>query len=594
MAIRAKRLRSFSIMLNPLISRAPALLLGLLVVLFAAVPLSAQARSIDDAFKNLLGSQTNVSYTKPGSYSSQARNTFVAGGVDVRFPTTRTPALYSVTPFSMSAGCSGVSMHFGGLSFISGEEIKTLIENVAQNAEGVAIELVMTVLCGPCAHVMQVMRSLATAAARTALDSCQVARNLVEGGAVKFFGYEPNRVDKQSYECSQLCTESNKCAEWVASLTSGLCDGAKNTANFLEEYVMGTLEAIGGEGSGDPETKAAALCKVGVQCNTLWTAMNESKELRGVDEDKVRAKVLLMNVIGTNLACGTDAKCIENMTGGGAKGQAAPEGVTKGANDVYTFPPQLGNVSGDGSKASMQDVFTLFMCGTNWDSAGASPYAQEIIRSYCEVPGDSPHAKFQAQLAQLPVWDCEDPEQCLVIKKVPLGASSLVGSGYLPKVVNLIYDAVSRVRRNTALSDEQIQLIQVIPSVPLYQAINAAAVYPDAGGNLVALMSTYTAQLLAYAHIRDIIRQAEKLDRSNSLSADAYDRIYAFLGGMRAATMKAREQMSQSMVMQQALMEQIRLINLAMQREVMSTELLGTARFATAVTEAASKAAGAK
>jgi bacterioferritin-associated ferredoxin len=487
-----------------------------------------------------------------------------------------------VTPFTLNAGCGGVSIYFGGFSFISGEEIKNLIQSVAQNAVGVAIELVMTTLCGQCAHVMQVMRSLAKDAARTAIDSCEMARSLMERGRTTLFGDDKSAGGDKD---QAVCSGNGAGKDWIDNMYSGLCNGVTKAVDAIEDLTRRDLEAAGI----DPKSDAGqdALCDNRGRCNTTWNLLKKTK-LKGSDADSIRARILLMNVIGTNVKCGGDADCKNAMGKGVEEGQ---DGVSIQNSNVVVFPPTLGNaMTNSDTRLNMQDVFDLYMCGTNWENAGDTYAAQQVIDQFCAIPKQGEQRR--ANLASRAIWDCMDTDACLTVQRLETGASSLQGNGYLPKVVNLMQTGITAIRNNSEMPREVIDLIQITP-VPLYQAINAAAVYPDAGGQLLAVMGTYVAQLMTYADLRDVIRNAERMEKGVQLDEAAMDRIYSFLGGMRATTEKAQLQIGQQLAIQQSLMEQIRMINIAMQREVLSEELLGPARFGTAVNEAAAHAAGA-
>lgn len=567
-------------MLNSMMSKVPAFLLGALLVVVLYVPATARA-GIDEAFDNLLAATANVSYQEPGRYRSQARNSFVVGGMDIRFPSKQSPTLYSVTPMTLNAGCGGISVHFGGFSFISGEEIKQLIQSVAQNSVGVAVEMVMTTLCGQCAHVMQVMRSLAKDAARTAIDSCQMTRSLMERGRMKLFGSDETRADKDQAICAGEAIHKGEDMDWISSVGNGLCNSVEKVISSIESFVKRDLAARGI--ASDSPGAQAFRCGEGGRCNTTWMLLNQT-ELAENNDDNNRAKVLLMNIIGTNIKCGTDEACAAALAAGSAGGAVR-------GDQVVTFPPRLANVRGSEESAlNMQDVFLLYMCGTNWQNAGNTNAARQVIEQFCAVPAE--RQGEIADIARRQIWDCVDYQECLELRLVDSGASALKGNGYLPKVVNLLQKGIDQVRTDTRLDADVVRLIQASP-VPLYQVINAAAVYPDAGAELLAVMSTYVAQLMVYADLRELIRQAERMGNGVRLSAEDLDRIYSFLGGMRATTERAQLQLGQAFTMQQALMEQIRQINLAMQKEVLTEDMLGATRLGTAINAAAQQAAGA-
>lgn len=607
------------------LTRASALVSGLLISLFALFPVISQAGDIDEAFKNLTGTMS-TSIHEPGQYSSQARNAFVLGGADVRFPSRRSPTLFSVTPFSFSAGCGGISTYFGGFSFISGDEIKQLIKSVAQNAVGVAIELVITTLCGPCAHVMQVMRSLAKDAAKTSIDSCAVAHNLIDASGLASLQPSGDRGTKDASVCSSGSSDENKTQDYHDAM-NGLCSGVESAANYISE-LSDRKVAEASKGGGDKVDAGGLKCANGSTCNRLWQLLNKTN-LRGTDvPEYLRAKVILMNVIGTTIMCPPadkqKGKCGVGLDGSGAETKTEDaNGVDAPRMEIY-LPPQLGNVVGGDKALEMDDVFSFYMCGTDFENKGKTDAIKRTVVTFCSEVKQTKNPTTTTNDGQTTttseqsvvvagsgfkdqaVWDCASSqgasdgkpagayEECLNVYKVPMSKSPMLkdAGGYLVSVLNTLQEGVDAVRTNDpkGLPPRVIELIQLSP-VPLYQAINAAAVYPDAGAELVSLMGTYVAQLLVYADLRQVLREAERLDQSHFLSDKDIEKFYSFLGGMRGAMAKAQDHLVQRIYMQDAMMANIRSINLAIQREVLSEELLGPARFGTELSKAAQQAA---
>ena len=103
-------------------------------LLLFAIP-SAWAGGISGALSNLL-SGTDVSANGPGYFSSEARGVYLMGGAQVRFPTRTSPALISVNPPYVYAGCGGISAYFGGFNYISGQQIKQPTRQGNQGGNG--------------------------------------------------------------------------------------------------------------------------------------------------------------------------------------------------------------------------------------------------------------------------------------------------------------------------------------------------------------------------------------------------------------------------------------------------------------------------
>ena len=640
----------------------------------ALLPTLAQA-DVASAFKSLLADGATVSTQAPGQFSSQARNSFVAGGVDVRFPTHSAPAILSVTPFRVQAGCGGVSLFFGGFSFISGAEIVALIKAVAQNAVGLAVELVMTTLCGPCASVMQIMRKLALDAANGALNSCQIAKSLMQG-AESAMGVNPG----QQSTTQNTCTELGTMWGWITDSSAGQTGSASatSTCNQMGSAITNSANWIGQElnkiniAAGSPLGQRQ-LCKAGTTCNVIWTMLNQTDLYDNSNTDNIRDKLLLMNMTGTTIITAgnatpnaknptpnmvvptstiagsntaNNANLNTNFTSvnyslsssyGGTPQPGAPSSLTvapqgnactgsaldpltcsgpvptAGATASTATSPGIDNantagsnqlaptlgIDADDSANGIKTVFKLLECGVPGVSPNPTvtdPTAQGLINAECTYAPDSSGTSFS--LARLQVMDCADSSDsgflgasdsgytsCLSVYRVPLGSTYLgQNEGYLPYVVNLLFGGIASVQNNQPLDPNLIALIQEVP-VPIYQAINVAAVYPDAGYQLISSMSVNIAQLLIYEHVRDLVQVAGRFHNDLMMSQADLDRVLKLFGQIEGATQKDKAEIATEMARQQLMMSQIRQINLAIQNEVMTPELLGAHRYGTALAQ---------
>jgi hypothetical protein len=667
----------------------------------ALLPTLAQA-DVLSAFKSLLADGATVSSSAPGQFSSQARNSFVGGGADIRFPTRTAPSILSITPFKFQAGCGGISTFFGGFSFISGAEIVKLIKAVAQNAVGLAVELVMTTLCGPCASVMQIMRKLALEAASGALNSCQIAKQLMTTAQNSdFLG-----ISSGMQSISQnSCTEIGSMFGMVTDPASAQNQSGSNACNNLTQSITNSTSWLGTAMSninkflGNSPTGQKVLCEHMGVCNVVWTMLNQTDLADNSNIDNVRDKLLLMNLTGTSIVTASTAtanasgansatvspssavkqgsmsnKNSANLppaspaapaapvgppspllptgnddptglfafggipdpfsgaattvaggavpnsvqlstdpcmsTGGGPNcSSATPAGAVPNANTATTpgvdtannagatgLPPMLGN-STDGSTAGIKAVMKLLECGVPGgpNPMVTDPQAQSLINEECAPVANADGTGYT--LARQPVYDCADSSDsgyvgsgdggyngCTQLYVVPLGVTYMgQDEGYLPYVVNLLFGGVAAVQNNTALDPNLIALIQESP-VPIYQAINVSAVYPDAGYQLISSMSVVIAQMLIYQHIRDLLNVAGRYHADVNMKSADLARVSKLFGELDGAIGKDKAEIGHNFAQQQLLMGQIRQANLAIQNEVMTPELLGAHRYGTALT----------
>lgn len=71
----------------------------------------------------------NVTYTSPGSFEDQARGYVTAGGFSGRVDV-HNDYLMSVTLPKVRAGCGGIDMFLGGMSFLDPDYLVQKLENV--------------------------------------------------------------------------------------------------------------------------------------------------------------------------------------------------------------------------------------------------------------------------------------------------------------------------------------------------------------------------------------------------------------------------------------------------------------------------------
>lgn len=552
----------------------PALLALAGGLFLSAVP-SAWAGGISGALSNLL-SGTDVSANGPGYFSSEARGVYLMGGAQVRFPTRTSPTLLSVNPPYVYAGCGGISAYFGGFDYISGSQIEQLIKEIAQNSVGLVSMLAIKELCPQCADVISEMQAIAQKAADLSINSCGMSKWLIQKGA-GLFGKTANFSDDEQSTLAATEAGMGKSSGYLADMYNGVSK-ADTVLNNINSDITEQEKAAGvNPGS---QVGQETLCAGGGECNTVWSLLGNSDLGNSSDPEVIWDKTLLMNLMGTEVVC--------------AGGSSCPN-ISSAGFEIY--PATLGFSGAQGRASSMFNVYRLFLCGVNWQSAGKTAAAQQVITYYCSGPQKAQQAA--AGFTNITVWQCGDPDlwsnpnvPCTDIISEPLG-QSLLGNGatgqgavegYLPYVANILDRGVQEVINSQPLDNQVIALLQIVPA-PLYQAINAAAVFPAASQQMVMSMSIYTADLLVDDEIRHIARTAGRMHSNSQIKQAQIEQLYKFLGAMITQAKKNDKSFITSIDMQKALMQQIREINAAVARETVSQGLLGASRFGLAVTQ---------
>jgi len=550
---------------------------------------AVHATDLDKAFSSFIG-DANVTSTGPGRYNSASRTTFVAGGIEARFPQgTSQVSLLSISPPSMpTAGCGGISAHFGGFSFVSGDQIEKLIKNIGQNAVGMVVSVVIKTLCPICDAVIQAMTKLAQDASKLAVDSCAVAQNLVGMAEASFKEQSGPNESFQSNVCGQAVTVSGKESDWLGAVQgidgacSSLSKAMTNVGNVLRK-AEGKGGSSGGGATEDEKALAAKIVYFNEMGNTTWNILNE---VYGTGYDKngnqipefaelQRNKMLLMNVLGTSII--TDPE---------------KPGV-----------PYLPGREGRNSMLSPKQLFELFMCGapagyTDTGDANSGWVKTPSTIKYCKYFYGSIGDKSLAGQGQSggydwQVYECAaaegDPtgyKECVNLVAKPLRESNVLkGAGFLPQTERVLYDAVETVATNGTNGKDLKKLISLANGVnfPIYQAVNAAAVYPASAGDLMSTMSVLVAESLVYAKMEEVLRPQGRNPNAMKIKRDLALRIYDVLEGMNKMHLSQRESYGRMMAVQEGAVHSIRQINLAIQKQVMTPELLGNSKYSSAV-----------
>jgi hypothetical protein len=549
-----------------------------------AVP--AYAVDLNKAFSSLLGPTSSVKYNEPGRFQSGARTGFTGGGLELRVPRGGTsPALFTVSAPKIDAGCGGISAHFGGFSFISGQELVNMLKQIASGyALGFVTSLVMKTLCPACEAIVQELRAAAQQASRLAKDSCQwgqeAAARFLEGTGAKSGMNICAQTSSQNGASSDnlgalasICNTENSAVKWLrefnanlASLSSGNADGA----NIKSQAEKETLDELG-------------------KGNVTWRVLSAFDNYRPYSDEPdaiaaYKRKVLLMNIIGATLGAIDDKKSPYCMTADGTKLSPKPE------EQLYCPPPMEMRDGTSGRLAA------LFMCGNPdklADVTGVSPTLINDCKTWIQTVSGTETQKNK-------LWNCASLEGestrdarlfCNALELVD-ESQIIDGEGFIIHVNRLLRKAVDRVRTDTPFdADDEgkriIALIQTAP-YPLYQAINAAAVYPASAGSLIDSLSILVAEQFAYAMLDDTFRITGRNSSGTKISQAQAQQLSEFLRAMRTTFKENRVLMNQSFAIQQAISEQIRQINVALQRQVMTDDLLGANRLAQTMQKAAS------
>ncbi|HUZ38447.1 MAG TPA: conjugal transfer protein TraH, partial [Streptosporangiaceae bacterium] len=249
------------------------------------------ALSAPEAFSGLLSS---AHVTGPGYYTSATRGVFMGGSTNLYIPND-TADLISISPPTESAGCGGISLFFGGFSFINGAQLEQLVTQVMQNALGYALQLGIRVLCPMCSDILGELQKLAADAAKASRSSCQLAAGLVDSAAshARLGAFTGGTSDA----CSDLSASQGMSTDYMDAMTSD-CQGVQTASTWINTNITTLFASSPDQGS------QAAAKQAAQQGNPLWAQLT----LAGYGDTYVKEIFISMEGFTSNVQVPGESK----------------------------------------------------------------------------------------------------------------------------------------------------------------------------------------------------------------------------------------------------------------------------------------------
>ena len=155
-------------------SRKPprlAVLLAASTALMSASP--SQAQSWAESWFD------NVTYTSPGSFEDQTRGYLTAGGMSGRVDV-HNDYLMSLTLPKVRAGCGGIDMFLGGMSFLDPEYLVQKLESILQAAPAVAFQYLLETLDEKMGNIISKMEAATNYLNSIQVNDCRLANRMVQ------------------------------------------------------------------------------------------------------------------------------------------------------------------------------------------------------------------------------------------------------------------------------------------------------------------------------------------------------------------------------------------------------------------------------
>ena len=142
--------------------------------------LNAQANVSQDldSFFNGMGYASNV--TSPAAFESQAAGFFGGGSLYARNQVRQYQLVQLDLP-SYRAGCGGIDLFTGSMSFLSEQKLVDLGKSVMTNAGAYAVDVMLASTVPELKQVRDYLQQLEQMANQASINSCQLSQNMVGG-----------------------------------------------------------------------------------------------------------------------------------------------------------------------------------------------------------------------------------------------------------------------------------------------------------------------------------------------------------------------------------------------------------------------------
>jgi conjugative transfer pilus assembly protein TraH len=243
--------------------------LGLGLFFFMSTHLSYGSVSNDlDNFFNGIGLASNT--TNPSAFESQAAGFFGGGSLYARSQVRQYQLVQLDLP-SYRAGCGGIDLYTGALSFISHDKLVDLGKSVMTNTGAYAVDVMLATTVPELKGVRDYLQGLEQVANQASINSCEMSQNLVGG-------IWPKTVASQQKICKD--------------------QGTLGKSGLFSDYTKARMECAGNgfEKAIDKANKdATAKKQVVMNKNLVWSIL-QSKSFLSADSELAE---MVMSLTGT-------------------------------------------------------------------------------------------------------------------------------------------------------------------------------------------------------------------------------------------------------------------------------------------------------
>lgn len=544
--------------MKSLLSKPHLLILFVLFLQIASIN-SAHAVSLADAFGSVVGGSGQI--TQSSKVQTDAFVGVSFGSATVRMPV-RSISIVNVSPPYVQAGCSGVKAGFGGISFVTGDQIEELLRNVAQNAKGYVLQLALAELCPICENLIAKIQEWMNWASGFNANSCAIAKNVVNSvvnGVHDIYAGECAKSEaangnSQDYgEGDNNCTPDSK--QKLADNTTSAQDKQERAGLFNSMWQKF-------KNSRPPSTGSVTDWLSGSAVNLNPGVLENSDDAEEGSEDAA------LSVFAAHMSYYLQGNRISALYYGKTSGDIlfhelmcgwnVPEAPSAKANPATTPTEILGNV-----RIEMQETCNAKLRPNNQGEVQVKILNEAAERTVGYFTG---HA----------AWDKND--------------AFSTGLGFLVlDDLESMYTKASSPSPGNGFIGREVLWLEIAP-FPLYRVINIAAVYPQVAEEILSLHSKYLAYLLTGAYIEQyflnrahdeiFVRDSNGNDFVNTMPPELKRDMDTSIRNVAKDYKEAKDTFMPAFQRNQVIVEQVRSVERVIVQQIHSSGLSGNAVFA--------------
>jgi len=246
----------------------------ILLILSFTFPVRISNASISDDIEEMFRKWGFKATTNdPGAYMAQTRGFITGGSLNVRAGY-EPIQLFSINPPRIRAGCGGLDLYFGGISFINKDQFVNMLRAIGQNALGYAFQIGLEAVCPTCLEQLKSLLNRIQAWQKMMTDSCQAAKSLVDWVAGSTAESSINSCEQRLIEegedpdtAQQECNDGNKTLSKLVELKREAI--SQNTVPRTRVYGNAVWDALRSTGLTHEEKEIVQslvgtfICKMG-------------------------------------------------------------------------------------------------------------------------------------------------------------------------------------------------------------------------------------------------------------------------------------------------------------------------------------------